>query len=703
MDAILEPILALLDNPLTNFLKNAGLGEDWAKALSAALTALMLWGGVEGVKWLQQRRKDNRAARELVHFRYSYKDVQQKRELYIPTQGQNNSPVYEEEPGEATKFIVKKPLIPFFLKTAFNEKKESDKFYLLLGDSGMGKTTFMINLYLQYHSWRNFRRKYQMKLFPFGDKDILKWIREIKPEEARNTILLLDAFDEYKAILPPKEPDGLSDDERFRKVLEEIIESVKDFREVVISSRTQYFPGQEDRPYELKIPRFGREGFHTLGKLYLAPFEKKEIKRYLNKKYGWLKFWNYQKKKIASEVVESSPKLMVRPMLLSYIDYLVDSQQTFEKTHQIYQVLIEKWIEREADKRKHKSVERDKFKQDLHAFSRMAALTIFRQQGENNLLSKAEALAICTEHGIDLRDYEVTGQSLLTRDVSQNWKFAHKSIYEYFIAKEAIDQFGFWVKLAAANFTGMDMAKQFYEEGGQWAFVKGGTFLMGSPDSEKDAYDREKPQHKVTLSDYCIAKTPVTQKQWRAIMGTNPSYFQNCDNCPVETVSWEDVQKFIAKLNEKTGMTFRLPSEAEWEYAARGGHKMFLAGSEGSVHVSQFKYAGSNHLDTVGWYHKNSRGKTHPVATKKPNELGIYDMSGNVYEWCQDWYDENYYAECQKKGVEKKPSGPESGWYRVLRGGSWRYGAQFCRSANRDGGDPGSRDRSISFRLVFVP
>ncbi|HDP98542.1 MAG TPA: hypothetical protein ENN22_05075, partial [bacterium] len=152
-------------------------------------------------------------------------------------------------------------------------------------------------------------------------------------------------------------------------------------------------------------------------------------------------------------------------------------------------------------------------------------------------------------------------------------------------------------------------------------FVAGGTFMMGS-----NEYDNEKPIHKVYVDDFYIGKYEVTQKQWFEIMGSNPSRFKG-DNLPVERVSWNDVQEFIRKLNAKTGGNFRLPTEAEREYASRGGSR--------SAH---FKYSGSNNVDNVAWYDNNSGRKTHPVGTKQPNELGLYDMSGNVWEWCSDWY-----------------------------------------------------------------
>ena len=157
-------------------------------------------------------------------------------------------------------------------------------------------------------------------------------------------------------------------------------------------------------------------------------------------------------------------------------------------------------------------------------------------------------------------------------------------------------------------------------------YVEGGTFMMGANEEDSEASDDERPVHKVTLSSYSIGETAVTQALWEAIMGNNPSHFKGA-NRPVEKVSWDDCQVFIRKLNEKTNRKFRLPTEAEWEFAARGGNK-----------GKNYKYAGSNIIDNVAWYHENSGNETHPVAQKQPNELGIYDMSGNVWEWCQDRY-----------------------------------------------------------------
>ena len=214
--------------------------------------------------------------------------------------------------------------------------------------------------------------------------------------------------------------------------------------------------------------------------------------------------------------------------------------------------------------------------------------------------------------------------------------------------------------------------------------VEGGTFTMGATAEQgDDAIDNEKPAHSVTLSSYSIGETEVTQELWEAVMGSNPSYFKG-SNLPVEQVSWNDCQTFVQKLNELTGRRFRLPTEAEWEYAARGGDK-----SRG------YEYSGSNTIDEVAWCAEtmNDNG-TRDVKTKKANELGLYDMSGNVYEWCQDWYGS------YSSGSQTNPTGPASGSYRVNRGGSWCDYAWDCRSSYRFYDTPSYRYCDLGLRLA---
>ena len=217
--------------------------------------------------------------------------------------------------------------------------------------------------------------------------------------------------------------------------------------------------------------------------------------------------------------------------------------------------------------------------------------------------------------------------------------------------------------------------------------VEAGSFDMGATPEMRSLqypYDDEKPDHRVTLTkNYYIGKYEVTQALWQVVMGNNPSRFKG-DDLPVERVSWKRCQDFISKLNSLTGKRFRLPTEAEWEYAARGGNK-----SRG------YRYSGSNTLDDVAWYGDNSGSKTHAVGTKQPNELGIYDMSGNVSEWCQDW------RGSYSSSPQTNPTGAVSGSYRVDRGGSWLYSAWFSRSSSRGGRTPGGRDGDLGLRLVL--
>ena len=220
--------------------------------------------------------------------------------------------------------------------------------------------------------------------------------------------------------------------------------------------------------------------------------------------------------------------------------------------------------------------------------------------------------------------------------------------------------------------------------------VEGGTFVMGATAEQTGAYDDEKPAHHVTLSSYYIGQTEVTQALWKAVMGYSPTSDGNSwsssygfgDNYPAYSISYNDVLSFISKLNSLTGRTFRMPTEAEWEFAARGGNK-----SKG------YLYSGGNTLDNVGWYTSKSGSKTHPVAQKYANELGLYDMSGNVLEWCSDWYGD------YSSSSQTNPTGPTTGSYRVLRGGSW-YGGTSCRVADRRCSTPENRINYAGVRLA---
>jgi formylglycine-generating enzyme required for sulfatase activity len=238
-----------------------------------------------------------------------------------------------------------------------------------------------------------------------------------------------------------------------------------------------------------------------------------------------------------------------------------------------------------------------------------------------------------------------------------------------------------WLDKKLMEYNGSSFTESF--TGMEFVSVPGGCFQMG----DSDGYKYEEPKHKVCVDGFSMGKYEVTQGEWEEVMGDNPSYFQKGSRYPVERVSWNDVQNFIAKLNKQTGKQYRLPTEAEWEYAARSGGQ-------------QEKWAGINEesrLKEYAWYNDNSGKTTHEVGTRSPNSLGLYDMSGNVWEWVNDWYGENYY----QSSPETNPKGPSSGSNRVDRGGCWDNAPIHVRAANRFNLSPDLADDFLGFRLVF--
>ena len=700
MDEVIKTLWTLI-------LEFWGYSKEAVVGTAAVVFSLGVWLSNGLIKMLLARYRNWVTVRDLEP-QFDYKMVERATKIFIPTQFQNASPARQAEPGDSLPFVSRSPLIPHFIKNAFNKKKDSERFYLVLADSGMGKTTFMINLYIRYQGFFNWRRNHNMRLLRFSHPDTMKEIQAIKPEEARNTILLLDALDEDPHIVS-RDPN-ISDEEAFDHRVDEIVAATLNFSDVVISCRTQYFPRQENNPYEIKVKRPDGKGYYILNKLYLSPFTDQEVKKYLNKKYGWAPFVNKGKKKRALQIVQQSRDLVVRPMMLSYIDFLVEDGKGYQSVYAIYETLIEKWLIREAEKRKYLS-DRDAFIRNLRQVSRQTALAIYYKWMAINemFLTKAEAVSIAVANSIDLKPEEITGQSLLTYDGAGNWKFAHKSILEFFLAKEALENGAFF---RAMQFSGMDMAKKFVDEklGASLIFVEEGEFIRGG---------EENIPHKVLLQSFFIGKYPVTQLEYARVTGKNPSRFKGNDHHPVETVSWVEAIAYCNQLNQQLGLPnaydadgnwldadgkptqdfarvrgFRLPTEAEWEYAARGGNQ-----SKGHV------FAGSDDVDEVAWHVNNSGNTAHSVGQKKPNELGLYDMSGNVWEWCHDLYDGNYYEQCKAKGVVRNPTGPESfrGLTRVFRGGSFNSVKRNCMLTTRGSDPAGLFEKGLGFRLVFVP
>ncbi len=291
---------------------------------------------------------------------------------------------------------------------------------------------------------------------------------------------------------------------------------------------------------------------------------------------------------------------------------------------------------------------------------------IYQKIKETKGQKQAELESLKPQFEKDIKDMEEMQESSLSDELKAKYLEGFKKKWVDYAKIQKDQALGkrykalYIKKVITSNTTGMELI-----------FVEGGTF------------NREGSN--VTVSDFYIGKTEVTQAQWKAVMGNNPSNFKG-DNNPVEQVSWNDAVEFCKKLSQKEGVTYRLPTEAEWEYAARGGNQ-----SRG------YEYSGSNSIDGVAWYGSNSGSKTQPVATKQPNELGLYDMSGNVWEWCSDWYGD------YPSGSQNDPKGPSSGSNRVLRGGSWSPHAKFCRVAFRFIYSPEFSYSNYGFRVVRLP
>lgn len=572
MDKVAEAISQIF--PLSRLFERLGLSKEVSASLSILTALLIVYVLARFVKAFIKKSEWHRAAMNDLKPQFDYLSVKKARQFYIPTQYQNASPSRQEEPGFTHKYIARNKLIPFFISTAFKEEADSERFYLILADSGMGKTTFMVNLYLKYHSFFSRRRRHKMKLFRFSNPDTVKNIRAIEDKDAVNTILLLDALDEDQGILSTD--PAITDEMAFRKRVDEVIEVTRNFREVVITCRTQYFPGQEDDPYELKIKRPDERGYYTLNKLYLSPFNDKEVKKYLGKKFGRLPFLNREKKKRALRVVSQSHNLVMRPMLLSYIDYLIGDDLTYATSGKIYQELVSKWLLREAEKRKGLE-DREEFISNLNELSRQLAIRIYGNWMDQGRMyvTKEEAYAIAKQHQIELKPEEITGQSLLTCDGVANWKFAHKSILEFFLAHEAHSNPKF---LRYMSFHGMDMAQRFYEElNPQFIIVENRLLRSELP---------EVPFH----HDFYIYLTPVAHEGvrfWPAMMNKTDEYTLGL----FELYYLKGALDYCNQLNKKHGYPlvydeamnmidpqgritkdpfslrgFRLPTQVEWGY-----------------------------------------------------------------------------------------------------------------------------------------
>ncbi|RNI32829.1 hypothetical protein EFY79_19755 [Hanamia caeni] len=374
-------------------------------------------------KFVIEKVKAKRIEKSLFPY-YTVGFIQQAKKKYIRTKCQNIDPANEINLKQSFAFAAREDLLKFFMAKVFKVVENENRFYLILADSGMGKTTFMVNLYMRFTAlnYVNIFKK-KIKLFPLGEnfETLVKNIKSI--ENPHETILLLDGFDELPAI----------DNSEIISKFNELIESAKEFSIVIITCRTHFFSSEVEEPFELKIKKFNTQGngFHTIKKIYISPFDNNDIKRYIKKTFP---FYDFSNKRKALDVVNKTNDLMARPMLLSYIkDIITLSEIRLTTNFDIYESLIYNWIERESNK--YPQDQRWDFKLNLIYFSYAASDFIYNNYEKNGLYIPLEvAQRISKEYSLILNDIEIKSRSLLNRNSGGDYKFSHKSIYEFFLA-----------------------------------------------------------------------------------------------------------------------------------------------------------------------------------------------------------------------------------------------------------------------------
>lgn len=439
-----------------------GVPEKWHEDLQLWLALAAVFSTITGaivfytyklVKNIFLWRIQSNLNKDLHPF-YTKDEIDKSTHYYIPTKYQDLSPSQAEEPGRAYISSPKGLLVPTMLNIIFND--DGDRYYLILADSGMGKTTFMINLYLAYKKQWPWKKKYEIKLLPLAHPRTFEVIDKLQNQE--NTILLLDALDEDNGAV-----------KNYQERLEQIIDKTWKFRVIIITCRTQFFPSEQKEPSKVGYFRHGPDGgSHYFRKQYISVFDDDDIRSYLWKQFGAL---HWKKRKKAWHLVHNSPSLMVRPMLLSNIKDLVKENRTYQYSYQVYEALIQKWIDREARKPgiENKYGSQESFKRKLYAFSRDLAKNLYLERdNRGGRLSIHYTEQIATSSGLQLSEYEELmkepdwrNRSLLNRDADGQYKFSHKSILEYFLAREAIENKDFFMQF---HLEGMDAAQSFMEQ-----------------------------------------------------------------------------------------------------------------------------------------------------------------------------------------------------------------------------------------------
>ncbi len=449
MDGIINELATVIQNYLAEH--QFGIPDWFAKVVVYIFISIIIFLaskiGKKAFQYFQTLKKIQE-----IHPFYSKSEIQQKRKHYIPLRIRNMPASNEDYEQSKRVSDFDKDALSWFINTEFHDQGE-DRFYMILADAGMGKTTLLINLYLQYS--KRIKRKYDIVLLPVGHRLAIEKIRKIKELNRQSkTILLLDAFDEDKEAI-----------NNWEKRFDELIEIVEDFREVIFSSRTQFFENEYAEPYKLKIRKPGSEKeYYDLKKMYVAPFSDDDVRRFLNKRFGHINIINSEKKKDAQNIVDQSPNLMVRPMLLAYIDDLLMASSKYKYVFQVYEQLILRWIAREAN-----SIEQgpDEFNENMYKFSKYSAIEIYQKfkevkvGGNGLVLELNEIDTIAKKYLINLDNLQLQSRSLLNRNSIGQYKFSHKTILEFFLAKEIMTNSEFE---QIFDYSSFDQCKKFVKE-----------------------------------------------------------------------------------------------------------------------------------------------------------------------------------------------------------------------------------------------
>jgi hypothetical protein len=421
-----------------------------------SLTLPILIGlAYKAIKYIYNNIQNYKAEKSLFPY-YTRKSLNQAKKSFIRTKCQNIDPANETNYNNSFAFATREDLLTFFLSRVFKIKENETRFYLILADSGMGKTTFMLNLYLKYKSlfYINLHKK-KLKLLPLGET-FEKTVENIKKiDNPSKTIILLDGFDE----LPTE------NNESIMVKFDELMNHVKDFYIVLITCRTHFFSSEKEEPFELKIKKYETNGdrYHIIKKIYISPFDKRDIRKYINSTFV---FYSLAAKRKALEIVKNTNDLMARPMLLSYIkDIVLFKNQQLKTNFDVYEALIHNWIEREA--KKYPLEQRQEFKLNLFYFSYSMSEYIYENYEKSGIfIPLTIAVQVSNDFKINLNTIEIKSRSLLNRNSNGDYKFSHKSIYEFFLAytgytnRWVIDD-NYFIKYKLDNY---DVAKKFIED-----------------------------------------------------------------------------------------------------------------------------------------------------------------------------------------------------------------------------------------------